>query len=59
MEVDFDHPSASTYFYIFVRFYFCEKHSVKEIEEALGIDLNIIAKGRVYTQTLQRSLCSR
>lgn len=38
--VDFEHPNVSTYYHIFVRFYFCEKHSVKEIGEALGINLD-------------------
>jgi len=39
LEVDFDHPYLSTYYYIFMRFYFCQKHSVKEIEKELGIKI--------------------
>lgn len=37
LEVDFDHPYFSTYRYIFMRFYFCGKHSIEEIEQNLGI----------------------
>jgi len=37
LEVDLDHPCLSTYYQIFLRFYFCDKHTTKEIKKALGL----------------------
>jgi hypothetical protein len=39
LEVDLDHPHLSTYYQVFIRFYFCNKHSLKEIEKELGCSI--------------------
>jgi len=41
LEVDFDHLYLSTYRYVFVRLYFCQKHTVDEIEREMGIKIPV------------------
>jgi hypothetical protein len=42
VEVDFDHPHLSTYYYVIMKFYFCNNHSVREIEAQLGISMRLM-----------------
>jgi hypothetical protein len=39
LEVDLDHPYLSTYYQVFVRFFFCKNHSIQEVEKELGCNI--------------------